>query len=249
MEEVITSIVPQVVVGVDGCAAGWIAVYLTGEADWRVEIFENISALWNQCKKVRLILIDIPIGLWEDGPGERECDKAARRLLGQSRGSSVFPIPCREAIHADLMNASDINKKRTGRRLSKQTLGIIPKIRQVDKLLTNDHDARAIIKEVHPELCFWALNGGRPMKHGKKDGRGLSERRQVLKSVCSFTDNLVDDVLDRYRGQVKEDDVLDALVAALSASTSSGRLSTIPNPPEIDSKGLPMQMVYSVRAN
>jgi predicted RNase H-like nuclease len=82
----------MVYIGVDACKAEWFAVMLTEEGNWRVNIFPNISNLWNQSKDARLILIDIPIGLREDDFNERICDQEARKLLGPKRGSSVFPV-------------------------------------------------------------------------------------------------------------------------------------------------------------
>ena len=246
MKDIISSTEHEMFVGADGCKVGWFAVGLTEEANWKVQVFPDISSLWNQCRDARLILIDVPIGLRNSDSSERYCDKAARKLLGRPRRSSVFPVPCRDAVYADATKASDINERLTGRKLSRQTLGIIRKIREVDQLLTVNKNARSLIKEIHPELCFWALNGGRPMKYHKKDERGLLERRQILRGVCSFADDLVDHALEKNRGKATEDDILDALVAAVTASKSIYGLSFVPTPPEIDSMGLPMQMAYPV---
>jgi len=53
--------------------------------------------LRNKPDDLAVLAIDIPIGLL-DGP--RACDKAARKLLGQPRGSSVFPALSRPALGA-----------------------------------------------------------------------------------------------------------------------------------------------------
>lgn len=231
-------------VGVDGCKAGWVGVTLTHGVRWKVQVFPDIFRLWHRCRGARLILIDVPIGLRNSGFSERQCDKVARKLLGRPRSSSVFPVPCRDAVYADAAKASDINERRTGRRLSEQALGIMQKIREVDRLLAVDNKARPVMKEVHPELCFWALNGRAPMKYHKRDVRGLLERKQVLRRVCSFTDDLLSYALEENRGKVAEDDVIDALVGVLTACKGIGGLSFVPDPPEIDSTGLPMQMAY-----
>jgi len=238
----------MVYIGVDACKAGWFAVVLTEGTNWKVNIFPDISSLWNQYKDARLILIDIPIGLLDNGSDERVCDKEARKLLGKRR-SSVFAAPCRSAIHADTYEkASEINAQKTGRRLSKQVWGIIPKIREVDQLLLADMTARSRIREIHPELCFWALNSGKPMKYSKKKekGKAFLERMKVLLSVYPYTKDIVDSTLTKYpRKKVAKDDILDALVAAVTASKERQRLSSIPKITDVDSKGLPMEMVYS----
>ena len=231
-------------IGVDACKAGWFAVTLTEEGNWKLNIFPNISSLWNQSKDARLILIDIPIGLRDDDSNERICDEEARNLL-KSRRSSVFPAPCRDAIYADTYEkASEVNAQKTGRRLSKQVWGIIPKIREVDQLLLADMAAMSHIREIHPEICFWALNGSQPMKFSKKKQDGYLERREILFSVYPHAEALVDDALRYQRCEVARDDILDALVAAVTALNGRQGLSSIPQTPEIDSEGLPMEMVH-----
>jgi len=239
----------MVYIGVDACKAGWFAVVLAEGTNWKVNIFSDISSLWNQCKVARLILIDVPIGLWENEPSERSCDIEARKLLSPKRRSSVFSVPCRDAVYADSYEkASEINAQKTGRRLSKQVWGIIPKIREVDQLLLADMTLKSRIREIHPELCFWALNSGKPMKFSKKKEKekAFLERMKVLLSVYPYTNDVVDNALLKYpRRRVARNDVLDALVAAVTASRERQRLSSIPETTEVDSKGLPMEMVYS----
>jgi len=88
-----------VFVGVDGCRAGWLAIGLETEGNWQVNVFPDVSSLWNHHRGASLILIDIPIGLKASGKAERRCDPVVRKLLGPRR-SSVFPAPCRGAIYA-----------------------------------------------------------------------------------------------------------------------------------------------------
>ena len=133
----------------------------------------------NKLEDVAILAIDIPIGLLE---GTRACDKAARKLLGQPRGSSVFPAPCRPALAAQTYaEASSINRQKTTRGLSQQAWGIAPKIKQVDDVITSQCQHWAF--EVHPEVCFWALNQRRPMKHNKKAQEGITERIALLRRV------------------------------------------------------------------
>jgi predicted RNase H-like nuclease len=65
--------------------------------------------------------------------------------------------------------------------LSQQAWGIVTKIKQVDDAITPDCQKWAF--EVHPEVCFWALAGERPMKHRKKTKAGVNERLDLLGSV------------------------------------------------------------------
>ena len=233
-------------VGADACKAGWFTVMLTEGTDWSVDVFLNISSLWNRYKDARLILLDVPIGLRERESNERSCDKEARELLGRQRCSSVFVAPSRLAIQADTYETvNEINARNTGRKLYKQTWGITPKIREVDKFLLTNLFARSRIRETHPEVCFSALAGHKPMKYSKKKKAGFLERMEVLRRVYPYTKDLVDQALRRYpRSEVARDDILDALVTAVTASAQRRGLSSIPERTEIDSQGLPMEIVY-----
>ncbi len=153
------------VAGVDGCRAGWVAFKVEASSlATSVEVVDLSTLLGNRPTDLVCLGIDIPIGLL-DRP--RACDLAARKLLKRPRGSSVFPAPCRAAVHATTYEeASAVNRQRTGRELSRQAWGISPKIKLVDDAVTPQCQQWAF--EVHPEVCFWALNQSRPMTHNKK---------------------------------------------------------------------------------
>jgi predicted RNase H-like nuclease len=143
------------VAGVDGCRGGWVTfnVELSAHAT-SVEVVNLSTWLRERPPDLACVGIDIPIGLLK---GSRACDKAARKLLGQPRGNSVFPAPCRSALGAQTYaEASSINWQKTTRGLSQQAWGIAPKIKQVDDAITSDCQRWAF--EVHPEVSFWALH-------------------------------------------------------------------------------------------
>ncbi|TVP56444.1 MAG: DUF429 domain-containing protein [Gemmatimonadales bacterium] len=238
------------VVGVDGCRSGWFAVSLSGSGAWKTNVYPDFAELWAAHRTASLILVDIPIGLRDEGPDERSCDREARRLLGHPRGSSVFPAPCRAALSASShAEASRINRERSGRGLSIQSWGITPKIRQVDRLMlasTPDRGAiRRTVREVHPEVLFRALNGGHPLRHGKKYREGVRERLEILRRTDLRADAIVDDAHRRWlRREVARDDILDALAAALTAEGGPSGLETLPATPPVDAEGLRMEIVY-----
>jgi predicted RNase H-like nuclease len=174
--------------------------------------------------------IDIPIGLLE---GPRACDKAARKLLGQPRGSSVFPAPCRPALGAQThAEASSINRQKTTKGLSQQAWGIAPKIKQVDDAIRSDCQRWAF--EVHPEVCFWALNQHRPIAHKKKAQEGIAERIALLHGVFPQIENL----LANRPVRVGADDLLDAAVAAWTALRWNRGEAKCVCSPERDDKGI-----------
>jgi predicted RNase H-like nuclease len=240
------------VVGVDGCRAGWVAVAIDKEKDsWQVNVFPDIFSLWHKYGFVGLIiLVDIPIGLKDEGDNERLCDITARKLLGYRRAASVFPVPCRPAVYAETyIQATRINYQLTHRRLSVQTWNIVPKIREVDMLLI-DKGIKAMhcIRETHPEICFWALASYQPMKYPKKERYGILERVNVLKKIYPYTEDIINHTMNTYkRYEVALDDIIDALAIAVTGMIgNSNNFVSIPEGcPEYDSKGLRMEIVYS----
>jgi predicted RNase H-like nuclease len=210
-----------------------------------VEVFEDVVSLWQAHHDADAICIDMPIGLLEDGPDERVCEREARRWLGPRR-SSVFPVPCRQAVYATSDDEARVaNVRLTRKDLSLQTLAIRRKIREVDQLLRGDIRARAVFREVHPELLFWAMNGGNPLTHRKKHCVGRLERNSLLAEVAG--EAVLSDVLAQGRAYLRrdlgEDDTLDALAAAVAA-THYRELVSLPDNPPHDACDLPMQMVY-----
>ena len=158
---------PETAYGVDGCRAGWfyIALVPCQEAAW--DLVETVGELVAGAGGSDRILVDTPIGL-PDGPEGRVCDTEARARLGWPRASSVFPAPVRAALPAaTYVEARRINCKASGKGLTRQTFGILPGIREVNLLLQEGPKAQTIVRETHPEICFWALAGGSPMEHGK----------------------------------------------------------------------------------
>jgi len=238
--------------GVDGCRGGWLAVRLSLFGDWEVNLFRSFSHLWDRHSAAALILVDIPIGLKQGSRAkssgerqERRCDKEARKLLG-SRRAAVFRVPCRPAVYASSYDkALAKNKTLTGKRIFKAAWNISGKIREVDELLVHHPEMRKSVRESHPELCFWSLNGCRPLKYPKSRENGARERLDLLQSIYPASETILNQTLASYsRKELKKDDILDALAAALTARLGFDNLSSLPPQPEIDSQGLPMEMVY-----
>jgi predicted RNase H-like nuclease len=233
-------------VGVDGCKGGWFAVITDGRFFWDIGDFESIKSLWTQHKNASLILIDIPIGL--PFRERRQCDVEARKLLRAPRSSSVFPVPSRSAAYVeDIEAAKRANRSILDVSLSSQTWGICRKIREVDEFLAISPKAKEIIRESHPEICFWALAGGRSMAHSKKTEEGIAERLDVFKGIDGKCQERYGEALSKYkRKDVAKDDIIDALVLALSAGIQ-GDLTRIPAEIEEDERGLVMEIVYKRR--
>jgi predicted RNase H-like nuclease len=237
----------SVVVGVDGCKAGWFHFSSEGGAITH-GISASFDALVQSLPDHSRVFVDIPIGLVDDAAEGRRCDREARRLLGRGRSSSVFSAPCRSVLAAsDYDQARQVSRRAIGKMLSKQAFLITPRIREVDRFLRR-RERDLVVREAHPEVCFWALNQRQPMAFRKKDQAGFDQRLALLRRYIAHADRLVGSALGSYlRKQVAADDVLDALVLLLVAGTSDGALQTAPAIPETDAHGLAMEIVYTER--
>lgn len=231
--------------GVDGCKAGWLAVGLDQNGNWSATIFSNFESLVEAQCDFELLLIDVPIGLKDSCPEERLCDIHARKILPPNLKQSVFRVPCRKAAYQiDYQKASLENFEHTGKKLSRQVWGIVPRIREVDTFMrSHRNNYIGKIKESHPEVCFHILSSGK-IRYPKKSEEGNRERKRILQQILPETMEIITYVLAKYpQHQAQTDDVLDALVLAVTSSMSSKGLSTLPEIPEIDSFDLPMQIV------
>ena len=236
--------------GVDGCKAGWFYFAHTSrrQPDWGV--VEAIEELITGADDSDRIFVDIPIGL-PDGAEGRLCDKEARQRLRAPRASSVFPAPARAALAAGTYDeAKRLSRQASGKQLSRQTFAIVPKISEVDNLVRGSTKARHIVREIHPEICFWALAGGSSMRHRKKTGAGFDERLALLERFHPSAGwDFVRVRADFRCWDLADDDILDAMAAAVTASADPRALRTLPEVPATDTFGLPMEMVYAPEAS
>src|SRR5439155_2827451 len=96
--------------------------------------------------------------------------RAARVELGPKR-NSVFSAPPRCALGSRTLG----DARRRGARLTLQTLNLLPRIEDVDRVMTLDLQSRVF--EVHPELSFAAMNGDDPVRAPKRSAPAANERR------------------------------------------------------------------------
>jgi predicted RNase H-like nuclease len=231
----------MLVCGVDGCRAGWVAV--TGEAagdglllrEMTVHArFVDVLAAGAACEA---IAVDMPIGLSDSGP--READVLARRRLGRPGSSSVFPAPVRCVLAtADYLEACSASFAACGRRLSRQTFNILPRIREVDACLGPADQARVI--EAHPEVTFRALNAWRALAAGKRKPAGAAERARLLRTVYNAAPQAW-----LVPAGAARDDLYDAAAIAWTARRHArGEARRLPAQAALDARGLRMEIVY-----
>lgn len=243
---------PSEFVGVDGCPRGWFSVGFNASGEYELKVFSLFAGLVEYYAAAELILVDMPIGLPE-GPAERLCDPEARRALGKPRAAAVFRAPTRRATEhlacnpGDVDVTKDVQKEDTGTSLAPFALGIMPKMAEVDRVMLVRQPR---VREIHPEVCFWALNNRSSMKFSKKNREGIEERLCVLEQEEPQARNIYKTgCANFYRKDVARDDILDALAAAVTAYRGwPDQLQVFPknNAPQRDGRGLPMEMVFWV---
>jgi len=221
------------IIGLDGFRNGWVAVWIDSDGSRDFELIEHISLITKH--RPQLALIDIPIGLNDTF---RACDLAAREMLGACR-SRVFLGARRFLLQPELIvdykKANSFAKSRYGKGVSKQLFALLPKIKQIDDVMTELHAPP--LRETHPELVFFRLNFNRSLAN-KKTEQGRKQRYSILRRE-GF--GALDNWCNRLTGTgAKIDDLFDACAAALAA-INPARLSCVS---EIDAKGLAMEMWY-----
>ncbi|MFD1644148.1 DUF429 domain-containing protein [Haloarchaeobius litoreus] len=235
-------------VGLDWASKGWFGVILRDDGSWETDLFPSIWSVWKYHSDASNILVDVPIGLPSEG--KRTCDvKAKEKLSRQQR--SVFYTPVREAVYEqNIDEAKATNEKQAGFSIQNQAWGIVPRIREVDEFLDSYPGARDRLHETHPEVCFYSLNGQTPLDSSKKTGEGFRQRKSLLVDDSPEAMEIIEASTRRYTtpdyapmvGGV--DDILDALVAAVTARRPPDERLTLPDAPPTDERGLPMKMVY-----
>ncbi len=228
--------------GVDGAKSGWIAVWLVG-GEFEFDVYASAAHVLKMHPHAEVVAVDVPIGMSEMGP--RTADVMARKFVGGRRACSVFSSPVRGILDSESQTeASARHRAIDGRGFSAQAFGILPKIREWDLLLRSDLRARQIVREVHPEVCFAALDGNGGLLEPKKSAEGASRRITILSQ--HFGGLEVSKLLKRIpKSRAAPDDVLDALAALWSAPRiASGLAQSLPSPPEVDSTGLKRAIWY-----
>jgi predicted RNase H-like nuclease len=233
------------VVGVDGCPGGWLAIaYDTVKGALTPQVFlgaQAFVALLANYPDADCIAVDIPIGLSEGTA--RLPDVEARRVLGPRR-SSVFPAPDPRILDAVTYGEAGTRSRAvSGKGVSQQAFAIFTKIAEVNHALTPALQENVV--EVHPEVSFWAMANYAPMAYPKKTSAGFAERRGHLQAALPGI--VIPDRKEagRYAPPANADDVLDAIAAAWTALRfAEDKAGRLPGEPLLDKHGLRMEIVY-----
>jgi len=234
------------VIGVDACKGGWVGVVLE---NGRATIIRDaaFARLLEAHLDASLVFVDMPIGLPETMEASlQRPEPLARKLLGK-KASSVFNVPCRQAVYCDTYTEANArNKSILHKGLSKQSFYISKKIKELDLYLAQHQALTHKIVESHPELCFLALHNGRPIIASKKTSEGFEQRLAVLGAYDDNQDFVQKNILENPRYTRIKDDVVDAYCLAVTAKLGiQYGLQTLPEQPTADIRDLWMQMVLS----
>lgn len=235
-------------VGIDACKGKWVAVCISDKG-FEVDKFDTIGDVCKSYPDCDTYLIDIPIGLPESRDEIRP-DMLVKKELGR-KGSSIFPVPCRQAVYADdKARARELNISALGKNLSEQSIGISKAIRQVDEFLQVNPEWKNRLLESHPELCFSKLNGNQPIMEKKTTSEGHNNRLEILRRYYPAADKVIEKFLSDGPNRKKTDDVVDALcLAVMGRLILENGCRRFPEKPTMDSTGLLMQIVYSEEKN
>lgn len=236
--------------------SAWIAVAFDGREFDHAAVFAEIGDLWLRYEEADRILIDVPIGLLEEGNATRECDVLARRVTGvevdgrsggeDSTGDRAgLSPPVREATRKRRYStAAKVHERRTGERLPEASFERAPAIAAVDELLGEIPEARGTILESRPAVCFRAIGDG-PLEHDRRTAGGYAERMRRLAAFDARGAPTVQAAAEATTGHdVRIEEVIDAVVLAYTARPSRSPLRSLPPDPPTDAKELPMRIVY-----
>ena len=227
------------VAGIDGARGGWIVVTVrrNGAEEADVRVVPDLRAVIAQIDAGELaaVTVDIPIGLAPGGP--RLADVEARRQLGPRR-SSVFPAPARSVLAAtSYEEACALSLLASGKAISRQLFNILPKISEVDAVITPRRQRRLF--EMCPELSL-AILAGAPMRHAKTTTAGRVERLDALGTA--FARAAIQRHLRSVPRGAKADDLLDAFAGAWTAMRVAAA-EHLQLGGDMDERGLRMEVV------
>ena len=194
------------VIGIDGCKAGWIIAKTLENESISFQIIKNL----NDLKRINVSHIGIDIPLQLSHTGKRYAEIEARSLL-KNRACTIFTPPTLNALRAkNYMDACEVNFKECGKRISKQSWNLFPKIKEAQEFLENKSINKLRVFEVHPELSFMAMNDMSLVQASKKTDIGREIRIKLIQKF--FPKFSFESVRNEYKkNQALDDDILDSV--------------------------------------
>ncbi len=227
----------MIVVGVDGCKGGWVACWRE-ERVLKFEVYTTFEKIVYHFPSA-IIAVDMPIGLPDKiGAGGRGPEALARKIL-KRKSSSVFSMISRAAIEADVDYFETCRLARLDstppRGISKQGFNILPKVREVDRVVRTNASLMENTFETHPELALTIITGMPVLeKKTKKDGQ-----MKRLAILTAFGLPIIGPL--PHLSGAKLDDLIDSAICLLVAERiANGQATSFPAQPALDSLGVPI---------
>lgn len=224
----------MIVAGADGCRTGWVVCRRDADGVFDVRVVKTLA---EACEGLSILAVDMPIGFVDVPRPPRACEVEARKLL-PGKASSVFPTPCRPALHCTTHAEANALSRSLGIGLTRQTFHLFPKMREVDALMRGNEALHSVVREAHPELAFARMNGGKPVLSKKRKPDGFAERLALL------TRHGFEWKPQTISGAAR-DDVLDAIAVCRTALLiANGKAARLGPEHERDRHGLPMNIWF-----
>ncbi len=207
----------MICIGIDGCRGGWLFTLIDAKQKLSLSLIKRLDDALDLLKKAQRVYIDMPIGLVKEKGEIRDIDVQIRKELGHPFSSSVFTVPCQQAVYAsDYYQANQINKDVLGKGISIQAWNICPKIKELDIFLCQNSGLKSKFIETHPELCFKHLKGS-SLSYKKKTKEGKEERIKLLQTQLPEISLLFQQFRKQFlKKDVADDDILDSLVLGIN---------------------------------
>lgn len=227
----------KVLAGVEPCQGGWLVapgnLHGITLAPRPAFVLPTLVEVLDYRPTFEVIALHCPLGL-PDKPGDsRSCDVAARKLLG-IRGSAVLAAPSRAVLEARTFD--EAQEIEPGMDMARWRS--LPKIAEAGREVQSWNQRS--VWEVHPELAFFQLNGGQPVRYGRRSEAGRAERAEL---VCGALPGAAQ-VLEERPAAVREGKLVDALANLWTSRRIAARAITRMAQEAVwDAQGLRMDIV------
>ncbi|WP_254840190.1 DUF429 domain-containing protein [Natronomonas marina] len=226
----------------------WLAVAYTDDGYDHAAVVEGVGELWTRYEETAdTIAVDVPVGL-ETSSAPRPNERAAADYLGDRR-RAIVPAPVREAARKQRYpTAARVHERKSSSDLPEAAFQRSRLVTAVDEFMTTIDEARDVLVEAHPELCYRAF-AGEPLVERPEVAAGYAERMRVLAEFDRDAPPTVQSVAEATEGHaVPIPAVLDAVALGLTVRPGPGQCRTLPADPPTDEEGLPIRYVYRSEA-
>ena len=228
------------IAGVVPCPGGWLVqpgrlLGVTIAPD-EPHVLATLAEVIDYRPTYAVIVLGTPLGL-VDSPngGYRQCDLAAREMLGWPRRVDIARVPSRLGLYADSYAAA----KRAEPWLTPLAYRHFRWLREADKEIKPYHQRR--IYSASPELSYYVVHGDKPTVHSAFWREGPQERLQLIRDRLPGLKALTHASPPAGAGLRH---VVDAAGLLWTARRIAGKAITrLPAHPEWDSEGRRIELV------